>query len=99
MPEMVISRNLYYSFFHAIILRKPLVFETHQIEYGFRKGMQKLIMTRSWVKTIVISNKLEEILAEEHGVAPSKTVVLPDAAPDSLLLPADVLKRKENSAL
>ncbi len=94
MPEMVISRNLYYSFFHAIVLCKPLVFETHQIEFGFRKGMQKLIMTRSWVKTIVISNKLEEILAEEHGVAPYKTFVLPDAAPDGLL-PADVLKRKE----
>ena len=86
MPEKVISRNLYYSFLHAIVLRKPLVFETHQIEYGFRKGIQKLIMTRSWVKTIVISKKLEEILAEEHGVCPYQTTVLPDAAPDRLLI-------------
>ena len=94
MPEKVISRNLYYSFFHAIVLRKPLVFETHQIEYGFRKGLQKLIMTRSWVKTIVISKKLEEILAEEHGVYPYQTTVLPDAAPDGLL-PAEALNRTE----
>lgn len=94
MPEKVISRNLYYSFFHAIVLRKPLVFETHQIEYGFRKGMQKSIMTRSWVKTIVISKKLGEILAEEHGVCPFKTIVLPDAAPDGLE-PAAILNRTE----
>ena len=63
MPEMVISRNLYYSFFHATVLCKPLVFETHQIEYGFRKGMQKLDHDKILGKTVVISNKLEEILA------------------------------------
>lgn len=86
MPEKVLSRNLYYSFFHAVVIRKPLVFETHQVEYGFRKFLQRWTMTRPWVKTIVISKKLEEILTEEHGVAPYKTIVLPDAAPDGIVL-------------
>ena len=53
-------------------------------------------MTRSWVKTIVISKKLGEILAEEHGVCPFKTIVLPDAAPDGLE-PAAILNRTEKT--
>ena len=43
-------------------------------------------MTRPWVKTIVVSKKLEEILTSEHGVSPSRAIVLPDAAPDGLEL-------------
>ena len=84
MPKKVLSRNLYYSFFHAVVFRKPLVFETHQVECGFRNFLQRCTMTRSWVETIVISTKLKEILTKEHGVEPYTTIVLPDAAPDGL---------------
>lgn len=84
MPKKVLSRNLYYSFFHAVVIGKPLVFETHQVECGFRKFLQRSTMTKSWVETIVISKKLKEILTKEHGVEPYSTIVLPDAAPDGL---------------
>lgn len=83
-PTLVLSRNLYFSFFHAVVFGKPLLFETHQVEYGFRKWLQRWTMTRPWVKTIVVSKKLEEILTSVHEVSPAKSIVLPDAAPDGL---------------
>ena len=91
----VLSRNLYYSFFHAIIFCKPLIFETHQVEKGFRKILQRIVMRCQLVHTIVISRKLKEILKEVHGVAPYSTIILPDAAPDGLM-PAPISKRSEN---
>ena len=90
----ILSRNLYASFILSIVLNRKLLFETHQVEYGFRKYLQRWIMTSSCVKTIVISKKLEEILAEEHGVEPYQTIVLPDAAPDGLA-PATLSNRPE----
>lgn len=80
----ILSRNLYAAFYYAVIRRVPILFETHQLESGVRKKLQCLIMTRPWVKTIVISQKLEEILTEYHGVAPSHTLILHDAAPPGL---------------
>ena len=44
-----------------------------------------MTMTKPWVKTIVISKKLEERLTVEQGVAPYNVTILPDAAPDGLL--------------
>ena len=85
-PTLVLSRNLYFSFIYSVVFGKPLLFETHQVEYGFRKSLQRWTMTRPWVKTIVVSKKLEEILTSEHGVSPSRAIVLPDAAPDGLEL-------------
>ena len=93
-PAKVLSRNLYYSFIHAVLMRKTLIFETHQVEQGFRKILQRSTMTRPWVKTIIISKKLEEILTVEHGVAPYNVTILPDAAPDGLL-PATSSKKYE----
>jgi glycosyltransferase involved in cell wall biosynthesis len=90
----ILSRNLYASFILSIFLKRKLLFETHQVEYGFRKYLQRWVMTSSLVKTIVISKKLEEILTEEHGVDPYHTIVLPDAAPDGLL-PATLSSRPE----
>lgn len=85
LPQKVLSRNLYFSFFYAVVLRRSLIFETHQVEQGFRKVLQIMTMTKPWVKTIVISKKLEEILTVEQGVAPYNVTILPDAAPDGLL--------------
>ena len=81
---LVLSRNLYFSFFYAVFMGKRMLFETHQVEHGFRKTMQRWIMKKHWVQTIVVSHKLEEILAFEHGIAPATTIVLHDAAPDGL---------------
>ena len=80
-PEFILSRNLYASYVISVLKRKPLLYETHYLEYGLRGKMQRAIMTRPWVTTIVISQKLIECLEEHHGVAPRRSIVLHDAAP------------------
>jgi hypothetical protein len=86
---LILSRNLYAAFFLAVAFRRSLLFETHQLEYGFRKWLQRSIVTRPWVQTIVISHRLKEILGCHLEVNPSKWTVLHDAAPNGIerLLP------------
>jgi glycosyltransferase involved in cell wall biosynthesis len=83
-PDVVLSRNLYASYVLAVIFRRPLLFETHQLEVGVYKYMQHAVMTRSKVVTVVISKKLESYLTQHHGVAPANTLVLHDAAPEGI---------------
>lgn len=83
LPQFVISRNLYFAFIYGALLRKPLVYETHQIEIGFRKLLQRWTMIRTNVKTVVITKKLEEMLTESHGISPYNCNILPDAAADN----------------
>ena len=88
-PDLVLSRNLYAAYLLAVLLRRPLVFETHQVEAGARGAIQRAVMTRPHVITVVISEKLREILSEHHGVAPRRPLVLHDAAPEGIApLPA-----------
>jgi len=82
--DIFLSRNLYAAFFLGVLFHRPLLFETHQLEYGFRKWMQKRVMTAPRVTTVVISHKLAGYLEEHHRVVPSKTVVLHDAARDGI---------------
>lgn len=84
-PDAILSRNLYASFALAVMGRSKLLFETHQLETGMRKAMQRAIMSRPWVTTVAISNRLVECLTEHHGVAPRRTLVLHDAAPDGIV--------------
>ncbi len=93
-PDVILSRNLYASFIIAVILRRPLFFETHQLELGWRKIIQKEIMSCQKVITVVISKKLEEYLTQYHGVSPSHTLILHDAAPDGIE-PLPEMKRRE----
>ena len=79
--DAILSRNLYATFSLAVLHRVPLLFETHQLETGFRKWMQRAIMRCPWVTTIVISEHLAKYLAEHHGAEPNRTLVLHDAAP------------------
>ncbi|MEC5382432.1 glycosyltransferase family 4 protein [Aurantimonas sp. C2-6-R+9] len=89
-PNVILSRNLYASWLFACVLGRPILFETHQLEPGFRRRLQRAVSTRPHVTTIVISRELEALLAEHLGVAPTRTVVLHDAAPDGLApLPAE----------
>ena len=81
--DLVLSRNLYAAWILAT-LRRPILFETHQLEYGIRKLMQRWIMTRPWVRTIVISSRLVACLQEHHSVKVFQPVVLHDAAPDGI---------------
>jgi glycosyltransferase involved in cell wall biosynthesis len=91
--DAIVSRNLYAAFLFGVLKRRPLVFETHQLEHGARKPIQRLVMTRPWVTTVVISKRLREHLEHHHGTSPSHTVVLHDAAPDGIR-PLDVGDRR-----
>ncbi len=84
-PDAIVSRNLYAAYVIAVLERRPLIFETHQLEQGIRKVMQCAIMTRPWVTTVVISRKLVDILGEHHGMYPKRPLVLPDAAPEGIV--------------
>lgn len=83
--EIVLSRNLYASWLLAIILKRSLLFETHQLETGFRKRMQRAIMCSTRVTTVVISQRLQEALEEHHGCRPQRVEVLHDAAPSGMV--------------
>jgi glycosyltransferase involved in cell wall biosynthesis len=83
-PDALISRNLYASFLIGFVMRRAVLFETHQLEIGFRKLIQRRIMSCPWVTTIVVSNKLKDYLEQHHGIKPARTLVLHDAAPDGI---------------
>ncbi len=83
-PDLVLSRNLYAAYVLAVLQGRPLVFETHQLESGPRKPLQRAIMTRPNVTTLVISEKLKEILSTHHDVSPACALVLHDAAPEGI---------------
>ena len=82
--DAILSRNLYAAFSLAVLHRVPLLFETHQLETGIKKSMQRAIMRCPWVITIVISEHLVKYLAEHHRVEPHRTLVLHDAAPTGI---------------
>jgi glycosyltransferase involved in cell wall biosynthesis len=80
----VLSRNLYASYGVAVMLRRPMLFETHQLEYGPRKRLQGAVMTRPNVTTVTISESLTRELTSHHGVPPRRALVMPDAAPGDI---------------
>ena len=83
-PDVIISRNLYASYVFAVLFRKPLIFETHLLEIGFKKYLQRSVMLCQHVATVVISKKLLQHLDEHHSVNPVRPFVLHDAAPEGL---------------
>jgi glycosyltransferase involved in cell wall biosynthesis len=89
--DIIFSRNLYAAFFLAVIFRRKLLFETHQLELGLRKHLQRSIVKQATVKTIVISNKLQQLLGKYLSVNPSNWHVLHDAAPSGIekLIPCE----------
>lgn len=82
--QAVLSRNLYAAFHLAVLRRQPLLFETHQLETGFRKTLQRAVMTRPWVTTVAISERLVAFLRAHQGVAPHRALVLHDAAREGI---------------
>tara|TARA_Y100000589_G_C27179385_1_gene640123 strand:- start:1591 stop:2706 length:1116 start_codon:yes stop_codon:yes gene_type:complete len=75
----IISRNLYASLILAFI-GKRFVFETHQLEIGFRKRIQEYIIKKNKTKTVVISDRLSTLLAKHHNLEKVDCTVLHDAA-------------------
>jgi glycosyltransferase involved in cell wall biosynthesis len=91
--EIVLSRNLHAAWLLATA-RRPMLFETHQLEYGIRKPMQRWIMTRPWVRTIVISDCLIDCLEEHHSIRLHDPLVLHDAAPAGIVRLLPKYRRK-----
>ena len=96
--EIVLSRNLHAAWLRATAQR-PILFETHQLEYGIRKHMQSWIMTRPWVRTIVISDCLVDCLEEHHSIKLDNPLVLHDAAPAGIVRLMPKYRRKELATL
>lgn len=82
--SVILSRNLYASFLLANATRRPLIFETHQLEHGFKRYLQYHTMIQPHVTTIVISQRLLDVLTKHHGHPPAKALVLHDAAPEGI---------------
>lgn len=82
--HVILSRNLYASWILAFIFKRALIYETHQLEFGIKKIMQKAIMLCPRTVTVVISNHLKTCLADHHGASPNRCFVLHDAAPDGI---------------
>ena len=78
--DVVLSRNLYAAFILSLFGR-PVIYETHDLEFGFRKKLQKFCLMRSRNHLVVISKKLSEHLASHHEIKLSNATILHDAAP------------------
>ena len=83
--DIIISRNLYAAFLLSVIFRRKLLFETHQLEFGLRKFIQRSVVKQMSVKTVVISRKLKTLLGSHLSIDPSSWHVLHDAAPSGIV--------------
>jgi glycosyltransferase involved in cell wall biosynthesis len=81
----IYSRNLYAAFFFNSILRREIVFETHQIESGINAILQKNILASNKVKVVLITKKLHEILEEHFNIKINNNFILSDAAPEGII--------------
>jgi glycosyltransferase involved in cell wall biosynthesis len=82
--DVILSRNLYVSYVLSFFSVQRHIFETHKLEYGFRKIMQGAAMGARKTHTVVISKALLENLKFHHGVYPAAAIVLPDAAQEGI---------------
>ncbi len=96
--EIVLSRNLHAAWLLSTA-RRPMLFETHQLENGIRKSMQRWIMTRPWVRTIAISDCLVDCLEEHHSIRLHNPLVLHDAAPAGIVRLLPKFRREELAQL
>jgi glycosyltransferase involved in cell wall biosynthesis len=79
-PDVVVSRNLYASFFLHRLLKDKLIYETHEIECGLRKYFQTTILKYPLPIKVFISNTLLKLLSKHHDMNILNSVTLPDAA-------------------
>ena len=77
---LIISRNLYGAFFYGLILRRNLVYETHNLEDGFKRHIQLALLKSNLIKKVVITKALKLILEKQFNKKFFNIHVLPDAA-------------------
>jgi len=80
---VIISRNIFAACFFGILLSKRIVYETHTIELGIiRKRIQRLLLKKICVETVVISQALKNILLSKYPFVSGNIHVMHDAAFD-----------------
>jgi len=83
-PDLILSRNLYASYLISFSPGIKFIYETHQLESGWRRLLQKQIVSKKCIKTVVISKALKSILRRQLGEALFDPLILHDAAPFGL---------------
>ena len=79
-PEIVIARNLYAAIFLSFFFKNQIIYETHSPEYGFRRKIQKWLVSSSKIYTVVISKALKQIICKHHNCIGQNIFVFHDAA-------------------
>jgi len=91
-PEAIISRNLFGAFFFGFLLKRKVIYETHCIEDGYRRILQKIILNTFGVYCVVISKSLKSSLVREYKLKRNNIRVMHDAA-DHNVAPLSKLQR------
>ena len=79
-PDVIICRNIYGAFFYSFFLKK-ITYETHTIEQiSMRKFLQKKILNKKNVLTVVITQALKNKLISNYKLNNTRIIILPDAS-------------------
>jgi len=82
----VVTRNIYAAFLGLFLMRGSFIYETHNVENGFRSKLQRTLLKAKRVQVIVISNSLKKILVENYELKNNRITVCHDAARSNLPL-------------
>jgi glycosyltransferase involved in cell wall biosynthesis len=80
----VITRNLYAALLGLFLIRGSFIYETHNVENGFRSIIQRILLRAKRVQVIVISNSLKKMLVEKYELKNNRITVCHDAARSNL---------------
>lgn len=98
-PDLIVARNLYAAFLLRSFIQRGLFFETHQVEQGWRKYLQRKLVREKGLHTIVISQALKQMLKEHAGCMDFHPLVLHDAAPKGIQCIPTEIKIKQRALL
>lgn len=85
----VVTRNIYAAFLGLFLTRGLFIYETHNVENGFRSILQRILLNAKRVQVIVISNSLQKMLVEKYELKNNRITVCHDAARSNLPLIKD----------
>jgi len=80
----VITRNIYAAFLGLFLIGGSFIYETHNVENGFRSIIQRILLRAKRVQVIVISNSLKKMLVEKYELKNNRITVCHDAARSNL---------------
>jgi glycosyltransferase involved in cell wall biosynthesis len=84
-PQLIFSRNLYAAGAFKLFKRRGLIYETHQVEAGFRGWIQRWLASDPDVLTVVISDALKGLLASSHSIDVNNLLVAHDGVNEELI--------------